>query len=57
MQTKLKGSVYFDVKTSIEAATGKSAEGPKKNFIQLRQHRKRPKGRKDAERAKTSNNP
>ena len=50
-----KGSVYFEIKTMIEAATIKSAERPKKNSVKLWWHQKRPKGQKDAKRAKTSN--
>ena len=30
-----KGSVYFEIKTMIEAATIKSAERPKKNSVKL----------------------
>ena len=56
-QLNFPGSVYFIVKTALGTATKKKRQKAEKICIKLRSGRKGPEGQKDAERAKTPNNP
>ena len=49
------GSVYFVVKTTLEATTERKHQKAEKNCVELHSHRKAPKGQNDAKRAQTPN--
>ena len=56
-QLNFPGSVYFIVKTGLGTATKRKRQKAEKICIKLHSGRKGPEGQKDAERAKTPNNP